>query len=233
MKMKRLMTSLMALAMIASVSVADEAASGTEKACSGKTCALEGSACSGAGCPIETAMSKLPAMTYLVGTESTSCSVSAEKLSAEHNVPVKYVAMKKTFDSKADAMAALAEETEQFVSTFVSTKKCDVSGKFTVAGKELCCEVMAGERAEIAKKAMDSVEMTYLVGTEECSCPNQAATLAKASGTEKQFVIAGEKTCCSIDARVRLAHAKYKAAVTALAKADAPADNDEEESANL
>ena len=81
---------------------------------------------------------------------------------------------------------------------------------------------MAGERAELAKKAMNKVEMAYLVGDKECSCPHEASSLAKTTGKDKLFVVAGEKTACSVTARLKLAQAKYKAAVEALAKADAP-----------
>lgn len=232
--MKRVMTSLLALAMITSVSFADDSATGKKSCCADKaggTCALEGAACSGGGCPMEAALAKLPKMTYLVGTESTCCDQSAAKLAEEHDAPIQFVAMNKTFDDKNKAMLALAEETEQFVAEFASTHKCEASGTLTVAGKQMSCSVMAGQRAKIAKQAMDSVDMTYLVGTKSCSCPMEAASLAKTSGTEKKFVIGEETTCCSVDARVRLAQAKYKAAVAALAKADAPAQT--EESANL
>ena len=60
--------------------------------------------------------------------------------------------------------------------------------------------------------------MSYKVGEEACSCPNQAAALAKSTGTEKLFVVGKESTCCSTDARIKLAHAKYKAAVQAVTK---------------
>lgn len=185
-------------------------------------CSKECSAECKAGCPINAAMAKLPKMTYLVGKESTCCPDSAAKLAKEHKADVKFVVAKKTFDSKGDAMTALATATEKFVQDFTATKECKVSGKFTVAGKELCCNVMAGERAELAKNAMKKVQMAYLVGEKECHCPTEAATLAKETGKDKLFVVAGEKTCCDVTARLKLAQAKYKAAVEALVKADAP-----------
>lgn len=219
--MKRLLMSMAAVGMFSCVSFAGEAG---EKTCTGETCSKTATAsCEGGSCPIEAAMAKLPKMTYMIGTESTSCSHSAEALAEKHGKPVQFVAMNKTYDSKSDAMVALAEGTEQFVSTFASTKTCSVSGKMTAAGKEMTCEVMAGARVAAAKKAMAGVNMTYLVGTKSCNCPMEAASLAKTSGSAKQFVIAGEPTSCSVDARVKLATAKYKAAVEALAKLDQPA----------
>lgn len=211
---------LLALAVFASASFAAETATTAtaEKVCE--------TACAGS-CPIDAAMAKLPKMTYLVGKEATCCSDAAAKLAKEHNTAVKFVVAKKTFDEQGKATLALASATEKFVNEFTATKECKVSGKFTVAGKELCCSVMAGERAALAKKAMKKVEMAYLVGDEKCACPTQAAALAKESGKDKIFLVAGEKTCCSVEARLKLAQAKYKAAVEALAKVDAPAKTEE------
>ena len=223
--MKRIVTALLACCFIASMSYAEElkvvgielskTATSAEKVCDAECCSK--------GCPIEAAMAKLPKMTYLVGKEETCCSASAAELAKKHDKPIQFVVAKKPFTAEAKAMAALAATTEKFVTDFAKPSHCETSGKYTVAGKELCCEVMAGQRATLAKNAMKKVEMTYLVGDKECHCPTEAATLAKKSGKDKLFVVAGQKTCCNIDARLKLAQAKYKAAVTALAKADAPA----------
>ena len=225
--MKRIVTAIFAAGLIASALSAEELkitgvaltkASAGEKVCASE-CASE---CS-KGCPVEAAMAKLPKMTYLVGKEETCCSNAAAELAKKHEKPIHFVVAKKPYDNEGKAMAALATATEKFVADFTKTQHCKVSGKYTVAGKELCCEVMAGQRAELAKKAMKNVSMTYLVGEKECHCPNEAASLAKTTGKDKLFVVAGQKTCCNIDARLKLAQAKYKAAIQALAKADAPA----------
>ncbi|MEM8681010.1 MAG: hypothetical protein AAGF97_16825, partial [Planctomycetota bacterium] len=73
----------------------------------------------------------------------------------------------------------------------------------------------------VIKDAMDTVAVSYKVGDEECNCPTQAATLAKESGEKQIFVVGDAETCCSIDARIKVAQAKYKAAVMALAKLQA------------
>ena len=218
--MIRRIATVFALAVFASASLAAESAVVAEKVCD-QACAKE---CS--KCPIETAMAALPKLTYLVGKEATCCSQTAAKLAKEQNTNVKFVVANKTFEDQGKATLALTEETEKFLTAFTTTSECKVSGKFTVAGKELCCSVMAGERAELAKNAMKKVEMAYLVGDEKCSCPNQAAALAKETGKDKVFLVAGQKTCCSVDARLKLAQAKYKAAVEALARADAPKKTD-------
>ena len=146
------------------------------------------------------------------------------RVGQEARRPMKYVVGEKAYPTKQVATVALAEATEKYVAAFATPKTCAESGKTTVAGKELCCEVMATERATLAKKAMAKVNMTYLVGEKECHCPTEASTLAKSSGSEQLFVVAGEKTCCSATARLNLARAKYKAAVEALAKSDGPKD---------
>jgi hypothetical protein len=225
--MIRSIATVLALSLFAVPSWADEAAT-CDKACP-KECAS--GTCAGAACPIETAMAKLPKLSYLVGEQATCCAEAAATLAKEHNATVKYVLCEKTYETQAEAMVALADATEKFVNDFATPAKCEVSGKVTVAGKELCCDTMASQRAEVAKKAMDQVAVTYLVGDKECACPNQAATLAKESGKEQLFVVAGEKTCCAIDARLKVARAKYRAAVEALAKADAPAQEPEQQAA--
>lgn len=192
------------------------------KVCTAK---CEGSEC--AGCPIQAAMETLPKFTYQVGKEKTCCSDAAAKLAKQHEAPIHYVLGDKTFETKNVAMVALADATEQYVKAFTTAKTCATSGKTTVAGKELCCEVMAGQRAKLAKTAMAKVNMTYLVGDKSCNCPNEATTLAKSSKAEKFFVVGKEKTCCSTTARLNLARAKYKAAIEALAKADAATAEDQ------
>ena len=226
--MKRFIATVLATAFAASAVYAEEGTiTVVTKGPASTECASE--CASAKGCPIELAMGKLPKLTYKIGKEETCCAASAAELAKKHDAPMKFVVAEKSFAKKGEAMLALATATEKFVADFTTTSECKTSGKFTVAGKELCCNVMAGQRAEMAKKAMSKVEMAYLVGEKECSCPTQAASLAKESGKDKLFVVAGEKTACSVTARLKLAQAKYKAAVEALAKADAPAEKAEVE----
>ena len=62
--------------------------------------------------------------------------------------------------------------------------------------------------------------MSYVVGDKECGCPNMAKQLAQDTGKMTEYVVAGERTCCDVTARLNLARAKYKAAVEVLVKAD-------------
>lgn len=202
---------------------------------SAKTTAATGTACTDGGCaskscgadckdcPITAAMKALPQMTFAVGETKTNCPKEAAELAKTANAAIQYVVCEKPFATEAEANVALADATEKFVSEFIEPKKCEESGKIKVCGKDLCCETMAAETATVAKSAMEKVAMTYLVGEKECSCPNEAAKLAKDSGNPTVFVVAGETTCCNVQARLNLARAKYKAAVVALMQTDAPA----------
>lgn len=174
----------------------------------------------GEGCPIEQAMGKLPQLTFKVGGEAVCCPEAAAKIAKESDAAMTYVVAKKEFTDKQKATLALVEATEQFVDEFTTPCKCEVSGKVTVAGTQVCCDVMAAETAKLAKEAMEKVHMTYLVGDKACDCPVEAASLAKSSGKEQLFVVGSEETACSVTARLNLARAKYKAAVTALVEAE-------------
>lgn len=170
-------------------------------------------------CPIAKAMEALPKMTYQVGEESTCCSKSAATLAKKHNKPIHFVVAKKTYDNEQKAFASLVETTESFVNEFVTPCKCDVSGVTKIAGEACNCPVQAGKHTELVKAAVGKVKMTYAVGEKTCSCPMEAAKLAKNTNAKKEFVVAGEKTCCEMTARLNLARAKYKAAVSAMVAA--------------
>ena len=185
-------------------------------------------------CAVSKAMAALPKMTYSVGTTSLCCEHSAKAMAESEKTHMHFVVAKKEFDSKDKAMVALADVTEKFVKEFASAHKCSVSGKTTVCGTSMECGESAAKMAKIAQEAMSKVAMTYKVGDETCNCPNEAASLAKKSGDKTEYLIAGKATCCSVDARIKLAHAKYRAAVMAVAKMQqksAPAESASTETA--
>lgn len=175
--------------------------------------------CKEGGCPIAAAMEKLPKIAFTVGAESLCCEKSAEALAEKNGSHMHFVVGEKEFDSKADAQVALVKATEEFVSKFAEPHTCKASGKVTLAGTEQHCKVSAGALAEKLKETMDKVQMTYLVGKEECHCPTAAAKLAQEAGVDKLFLVGKEKTSCEHTARLNLARAKYKAAVAVLAEA--------------
>jgi hypothetical protein len=171
-------------------------------------------------CPVAAAMAELPKMTYTVGTESTCCSHSAAELATSSGNPIHYVVADKTYEDKTEAFTALVESTESFVNAFVTPAQCEKSGTTTVAGKSCGCPVEAGKRAELVSTAISEIKMTYKVGDEEACCPNSAAAMAKATGAETHYLVNGEETSCNLTARLKLATAKYAAAVKAISAAD-------------
>ncbi len=196
--------------------VAAEAPASEKKACENCPTSVAAKAGECAECPVSKAMAALPKMTFKVGDTETCCDKAAADLVAENGGHIHYVVAKKEFDDKGEAMVALADVTEEFVDAFATPKTCSRSGKTTVCGTSLGCEKTAAKMAEKAKAAMQTVSLEFQVGEEKCSCPNAAAALAKKSGEAKQFVVGEETTCCEVDARIKLARAKYAAAVKAL-----------------
>ena len=212
--------SLLALAAVALLGLGQLWADEDGK-CPGKCAETCDSTCAGdcEGCPVTKAMAALPKMTFTVAEESTCCEQQASELAKAHNAPIHFVVAEKTYDDKAAAMVALADATEKFVADFAEPKTCSVSGKTSVCGTSTGCCESAKEMAAIAKAAMDEVHMSYKVGDETCQCPNAAAAMAKSSGAKTSYVVEGEETCCQVDARIKMAVAKYRAAVMAIAKA--------------
>lgn len=228
--------SMFCLSLVAMSATADEKTCESKKCCDSKSgceskqaceltkdceskkgCCPGKSACSSESCPVETAMAKLPKMTYLVGTEATCCSESAETLAKAADQPIQFVVGDETFDSKAAAMTVLVSTTEAMVAEFTSASKCEVSGTTTIAGRTCKCPVEAGQTVEKVNSAVTLVVMNYKVGEETCSCPCAAKTLAKKAGVSPVFVVDGVETSCELTARLALARAKYKAAVQAIA----------------
>ena len=200
-----------------------------EKSCSGCSSATsvavatDEKTCS--ECPVAAAMKNLPKMTYKVGEESTCCSKSAAEMAKKENKPMQFVVGEKTFDEKEQAYTALVTATESFVNEFTTSSKCEKSGKTSIAGKSCNCPVQAGKNAELVKTAVDKVKMSYVVGEEKCNCPMKAKELAaKSDDAKTTYVVNGEETCCSLEARMKLATAKYAAAVKAMASVEKKAE---------
>jgi len=214
--MKFLSKSMFALILATSTAVfaaeTDAVSSADAKTCA-KACASTGGEST---CAVSTAMGKLPKMTFAVGGESICCGEMAKAKASEIGKPVEFVVGKEKFDSESKAFATLVSHTEKFVEEFTTPHTCSVSGSTTIAGETCACSVKAGELTSKVKLAMSKVAMSYKVGDKECSCPMEAAALAKAAGTEKTIIVDGEETTCNQSARLKMAIAKYKAAVLAM-----------------
>lgn len=210
-----------------------ECASKCSKECSEGECAskcsqevaakCEGGCASGSSACCQTiaaAKKLLPQMTYLVGTEAVCCSEMASELAEKSKEKVQFVVAEKTYCCKEAAFTALVEETEKFVNAFVSPSKCEASGKTTVAGKSYDCCQSAAKQTELVSTAAKAVRMAYKVGDEEVCCVKHASTLAKEKKASINYLVDGEATECELTARLKLATAKYIAAINAIAKAE-------------
>ena len=172
-------------------------------------------------CPIAKAMDSLPKLLYKIGDEMTSSPVEAGRMARKTKHKIEFAVADRVFADESAAFNALVDTTEKFVSDFAQPQKCEVSGKTQVAGKSLCCDEAAAEVARLAKKAMDDVKVTYLVGEESVCCPDAAQALAKKSGEKVIPVVAGQKCGgCGTTTRLNIARAKYRAAMKALFAAD-------------
>ena len=165
-------------------------------------------------------MDKLPKLVYKIADETTESPVLAGRLSRQHKAEIKFAVVDQVFDVESDAFAALIETTEKFVDDFAKPQTCKVSGNTTVAGKEVCCEAAAGELAALAKKAMDGVQVTYLVGKESVCCPDAAKALAAKTGETIVPCLGDKKSGCASTNRLNIARAKYKAAIAAIVAAE-------------
>jgi hypothetical protein len=158
-------------------------------------------------------------MTYLVGTEAVCCHDSAKELAQKSNQKMQFVVAGKNYAEEPQAFAALVEETEKFVNTFVTPCKCEASGKTTIAGQAIGCCNAAAKQSELVSTAVNKVRMGYKVGDEEVCCAKHAAKLSKEKNSAVVYVVDGESTQCELTARLKIATAKYLAAVNAASSA--------------
>lgn len=187
-------------------------------ACPAGTCSTVATSSEG-GCPIAAAMQRLPKVTYAVGEKKVCCPQEAATLSKESGASIRYFVADKSFESEAEAQAALLEATEQFVAAFTKPHTCPQSGQLTLAGQPQSCEQSAAQTAELMQKAMTEVKLSYRVGDKDCGCPVEAGKAASESGAKMLYVVGDQATPCEKTARLNLARAKYRAAVEAMVKA--------------
>lgn len=221
--------------------MADDVAGSSEKKCDKcpAACSVEGkyeekcegkseSGCKSGKCEgksaccatLAAAKEKLPKMTYLVGTQTVCCHESAKELAQKSNQKIQFVVAGKNYAQQPDAFAALVQETEQFVNTFVTPCKCEASGKTTIAGQAIGCCNAAAKQSELVSTAVNKVRMGYKVGDEVVCCAKHAAKLSKEKNSAVVYVVDDESTQCELTARLKIATAKYLAAVNAASSAD-------------
>ena len=184
-----------------------------------KTCEVaEKSDCQ--ACPVTAAMEALPKISYVIAGEASACAKSAETAKAAGK-EVKYVVAGKELCCEKMAKDAHVEAVEKFVGRFASAHNCETSGKTYVGTKGYACGKHASTVAAVAKKAMEGVKVKHIVAGKEYCCPEEAGKAAKESGAKVTYAAADEKTECAKTNRMTVAVAKYKAAIQAIAKAEA------------
>lgn len=184
-----------------------------------KTCDVaEKSDCQ--GCPVTAAMEALPKISYVIAGEASACAKSAEKATAAGK-EVKYVVAGKELCCEKMAKDAHVEAVEEFVASFASAHSCEASGKTYVGTKGYACSKHASTVAASAKEAMDNVKVIHIVAGKEYCCPEEAGKAAEDAGAKVTYAVADEKTECAKTSRMAVAVAKYKAAVQAIAEAEA------------
>lgn len=218
--MKRVLA-IVAVLGFAGSAYADCGECGTQECSTAESSVCEASTCCQA---MEKALAQLPKMTYRVSDQELGCRCSAKQLAKDQSEPLLFVVDGETYENEPDAYVALADATESFVENFASPKTCSVSGTTTIAGKTLKCSETAKMMTNVISDAMKTVQVSYRVGEEECSCPTKAEQLAEESGEKTMYLVGDSETGCAIDARIKMAHAKYKAALEALAKLQQPAE---------
>lgn len=177
-------------------------------------------ACEGCTASCSKTLAGLPTFVYKIGDATTDCPAEAAKISRKSKKKIQFIGAGKEFAVESEAFAYTVAETEKFVAAFAEPKKCSVSGETTVAGKKVCCDVAASQVATLAKKAMDSVKVTYLVGKTSVCCPTEAKALAEKTGEKVVQCVGSEKSGCGLTTRLRLAQAKYKAILEAIAASE-------------
>lgn len=168
-------------------------------------------------CPVSVALQRLPRMTYAVGSAKTDCSEQAKQLAEQHNAPVHYVVADKEYQCCQSAMAALVDQTERFVNTFVSVRRCPASGTTFACGKSTSCSAEAQQWTATIGQAVDQVKMCYVVDGQQTSCSASAEAQAREKEAPVEYVVGDQQTSCPLSARLELARAKYKSVVQAMA----------------
>jgi len=171
-------------------------------------------------CPVATAMEALPKISFVIAGEASACAKSAETAKAAGK-EVKYVVAGKELCCEKMAKDAHVEAVEKFVGSFASAHSCETSGKSYVGSKGYECSKHASTVAAVAKKAMEGVKVKHIVAGKEYCCPEEAGKVAKEAGAKVTYALADEKTECAKTSRMTVAVAKYKAAIQAIAKAEA------------
>ena len=196
------------------------------------------STCEGEECPVVAkAMEDLPKMVFRIGDQETCCHMTATRMAHEAHEEIEYVVGKKKFRDSQDAFESLVKQTETYVKKFVTPKVCNESGTTSLAGESCQCPDAASKMTDLVTTATGQLKLTYRVGEKEFDKYHDARRFAKKSHQKGMYVVAGEKFENELEARLALAHQKYRSAVVAIQtlkaeKAKSKADGNPEVASN-
>ena len=195
---------------------------------------LDGAACSGV-CPLEAAM---PVMLMKVGNETTSCSMTAEKMCEKTGAKMAYVVNGAEYDCPVKAKAAQQQAMAAYLDSLThvsysvggecmecpmsASMACEKSGqalKYRVGPMEFDDAADAVRAAAMARGMVQQVAMTYEVAGEKTGCSVQAGEMAAAQSGSIVYVVNEKKTECSETAECNLTEAKVMAAIAGIRQA--------------
>ena len=159
---------IITLLLAALTSVAAPYIQAGEGKCDGPLCDSKGK------CPIQAALQKLPALTYVVGDKSTSCSKQAAEMAKADKTGLRF-AVQQTFNTQAEA--------KLFAASFAPA-----AGKSCEKGE--CKKGKKSKDGESPAQASNTqAALLYQVGAKTTSCSKSAAELSKTNDTPVRFVV--------------------------------------------
>ena len=185
--------------------------------CSSEGCATcEGESCSCDECPIMAkAMESLPKMVFKIGDEETCCHMTATKMAHDTHTRIEYVVGKNKYKNSNQAFQSLVKQTESYVKKFTTPKVCSESGKTTIAGTTCDCPVATAKLTELVGTKTKEMKLCYKVGEMDFAKYHDALKHAKKTHQKGMYVVEGEKFENEWEARLALAHKKFRSAVAA------------------
>ena len=122
---------------------------------------------------------------------------------------------------------SLVKQTEMYVKKFVTPKVCDESGATSLAGETCQCPNAASKLTESVANATKDIQISYRVGEKEFTKYHDARRYAKKTHQKGVYLVGEEKFKDELEARLAVAHKKYRSEVMALQATKAQAETAE------
>lgn len=174
------------------------------------------SSCASGECPVVAkAMESLPKMVFKIGDQETCCHMTATRMAHESHSEIVYWVGKRKFKDSHDAFEALVKQTETFVRKSLSPSVCEETGATFIAGQS-CDADSCDQIAAKVTSTVDGLKLRYAVGEKEFERYNDARRFARKSHRKGSYLVDGEKFENEYEARLALAHKKFRTAVTTI-----------------